>query len=81
MKRNIRNTKKTGKRKLILAACLFSMAYVLSSCGKGNENSEEQTSAYVYVAQQLANLVLGRIQPAGRISEPDCGRRTDLLYA
>ena len=59
MKWNIRNTKKTGKRKLTLAACLFSIAYVLSGCGKGNENSEEQTSAYVYVAQQLATSSSG----------------------
>lgn len=59
MKRNIRNTEKTGKRKLTLAACLFSIAYVLSGCGKGNENSEEQTSAYVYVAQQLATSSSG----------------------
>ena len=59
MKRDIRNTKRTEKRKLTLAACLFSMAYVLSGCGKGNENSEEQTSAYVYVAQQLATSSSG----------------------
>ena len=66
MKRDIRNTKRTEKRKLTLAACLFFfIAYALSGCGKENENPEGQTSAYVYVAQQLAT------SPSGGYSLPE----------
>lgn len=47
------------KRKLALAVCLISIAYVLSGCGGKNEDPEKQTSAYVYVPRQLAASTSG----------------------
>lgn len=65
MKRDTGNTNRKQKRKFTLAVCLFFMAYVLSGCGGENGDPEEQTSTYVYVAQQLAS------SPSGGYSLPE----------